>query len=24
FDILANLERISDHSKNIADYSYDI
>ena len=24
FDILNNLERISDHSKNIADYSYDI
>ena len=24
FDILNNLERISDHSKNIADYSYDV
>ena len=23
FDILTNLERVSDHSKNIADYSYD-
>lgn len=23
FDILSNLERISDHSKNISDYSYD-
>lgn len=24
FDILTNLERVSDHSKNIADYSYDV
>ena len=24
FDILTNLERVSDHCKNIADYSYDV
>ncbi len=24
FDVLTNLERVSDHSKNIADYSYDV